>query len=153
MTLDYKILGQLYYGADIIRRPGVEEEGHWEGSGYGYGYGEGQTWVIDVPGQPPYDETIILPKVIYTVPNNKQTTVTSIYVTNQDTVQRTYDLAIVPAGQTLSVKHHIRWDMPVKAGDIDNINAKLTLNSGDRIYVFPSTVDKVGFTVFGVEKS
>jgi hypothetical protein len=96
---------------------------------------------------------LVEPQVLYTVPAGTETTVTSIYVTNQDSVQRTYDLAIVPAGETLSLKHHIRWDMPVGSSDFDLTTAKLTLSAGDKIYVFPSTINKVGFTAFGVEKS
>jgi hypothetical protein len=96
---------------------------------------------------------IVEPQVLYTVPAGTETTVTSIYVTNQDSVQRTYDLAVVPSGETLSLKHHIRWDMPVGSSDFDLTTAKLTLSAGDKIYVFPSTVNKVGFTAFGVEKS
>ena len=93
------------------------------------------------------------PQVLYTVPTGTETTVTSIYVTNHDSVQRTYDLAVVPEGETLSLKHHIRWDMPVSGSDFDVSNAKLTLSAGDTIYVFPSTINQVGFTAFGVEKS
>lgn len=96
---------------------------------------------------------IIEPQILYTVPASTQTTVTSIYVTNHDSVQRTYDLAVVPAGETLGLKHHIRWDMPVATTDFDLLTAKLTLGAGDRLYVFPSTINKVGFTAFGVEKS
>ena len=96
---------------------------------------------------------IVEPQVLYTVPAGTETTVTSIYVTNHDSVQRTYDLAIVPAGETLALKHHIRWDMPVGSSDFDLTTAKLTLSAGDNLYVFPSTVNQVGFTAFGVEKS
>jgi hypothetical protein len=93
------------------------------------------------------------PQVLYTVPEGTETTVTSVYVTNHDLVERTYDLAVVPEGETLSLKHHIRWDMPVSGSDFDLTTAKLTLSAGDTIYVFPSTINKVGFTAFGVEKS
>jgi hypothetical protein len=143
MTLDYKILGQLYYGPEIDVIPGTPG-----GSGYGY-YG------ANIGGQGSEDSYVEVtePQVLYTVPFETETTVTSIYVTNHDSVQRTYDLAVVPAGQTLSLKHHIRWDMPVASSDFDTNNAKLTLSAGDKIYVFPSTVNKVGFTAFGVEKS
>jgi hypothetical protein len=141
MTLDYKILGQLYYGPEIEVIPG-------EGGGYGY-YGE------NIGGQGTEDSYVEItePQVLYTVPAGTETTVTSIYVTNHDSVQRTYDLAVVPAGETLSLKHHIRWDMPVGSSDFDLTTAKLTLSAGDKVYVFPSTINKVGFTAFGVEKS
>lgn len=121
-------------------------------------YGEVNTLTevqISIGGQgtPGSYVEITEPQVLYTVPNGTETTVTSIYVTNQDSVSRTYDLAVVPAGETLSLKHHIRWDMPVAGSDFDLANAKLTLSAGDKIYVFPSTINKVGFTAFGVEKS
>ena len=93
------------------------------------------------------------PQVVYTVPSGTETTITSIFVTNHDSVERTFDLAVVPAGETLSLKHHIRWDMPVSATDFDLSNAKITMSAGDKVFVFPSTINKVGFTLFGVEKS
>lgn len=96
---------------------------------------------------------IIEPQIVYTVPAGTEATITSIFVTNHDSVERTFDLAVVPAGEELSLKHHIRWDMPVSATDFDLINSKITMSAGDKIYVFPSTINKVGFTLFGVEKS
>jgi hypothetical protein len=74
-------------------------------------------------------------------------------VYNRDSVQRTYDLAIVPNGETLSLKHHRAWDRPVAANSFDLIQTKYTLSAGDKVYVFPSTTQKVGFSVFGVEVS
>lgn len=143
MTLNYKILGQLYYGPEIDETPEVPGEG-----GYGY-YGQN----IGGQGAPgSYIETIE-PQVVYTVPVSTETTITSIFVTNHDSVERTFDLAVVPAGEALSLKHHIRWDMPVRATDFDLSNTKLTLSAGDQVFVFPSTINKVGFTLFGVEKS
>jgi hypothetical protein len=141
MTLNYKILGQLYYGPEQEFVPGTPGYGYYYGSNIG-GQGNEGSYV-----------EVVEPQVLYTVPAGTETTITSIYVTNQDTVQRTYDLAVVPVGQTLSLKHHIRWDMPVAASDFDVVTAKLTLSAGDKIYVFPSTINKVGFTAFGVEKS
>ena len=140
MSLDYKILGQLYYGSETQIIPGTPGT-----PGYGYGYGYGS------PGTPDQTITIIQPQAAYTVPSGKQAVVTSIFVTNHDVIERTYDLAIVPAGETLGIKHHIRWDMPVSSQDFDLISSKISLSAGDKVYVFPSTIDKVGFTVFGVE--
>ncbi len=150
MTLDYKILGQLYYGAETVLVPGTPAvPGTPIYDYYGNIIGE-EGGTPEVPDS--YIE-VTEPQILYTVPAGKETIISSIYVTNHDSTARTYDLAIVPSGQTLSLKHHIRWDMPVGASDFDIIDAKITLSAGDKIYIFPSTVDKVGFTAFGVEKS
>jgi hypothetical protein len=93
-----------------------------------------------------------LPITVYTVPAGKQTTVTSIFVANHDDTGSTYDLAVVPAGEELSLKHHIRWDMAVAANDFENISTKITMSAGDKLVIFPSTVDTVSITAFGVEK-
>jgi hypothetical protein len=130
MSLSYKILGQLAtLGADA-----------YPSSGYGYYYGFGDN--NEGSGY----------ATIYTVPESTETTVTTISVTNFDTSVVTYDLAIVPAGETLATVHHFRWDMQIAAGDFDLITAKITLSVGDKIMFLPSDVDKVGITVFGVEK-
>lgn len=96
---------------------------------------------------------IVEPQVLYTVPAGKQVIVSSIFVTNHDTVARTYDLAVVPAGETLAAKHHIKWDYAVASNDFNMLDQKITMNAGDSIYVFPSTVNKLGFTALGVEIS
>jgi hypothetical protein len=93
-----------------------------------------------------------LPITVYTVPTGKQTTVTSIFVANHDDTDSTYDLAVVPAGEDLSLKHHIRWDMAVAAKDFENISTKITMSAGDKLVIFPSTADTVSITAFGVEK-
>lgn len=109
----------------------------------GYSYGGG---TVD------YVESLI-PTTIYTVPENKETVVTSIFVSNSDISEITYDLAIVPSGEELSLKHYIRWDMPVSANNFDLISSKITMSAGDSIVVHPSVAGKVSFTVMGVEKS
>jgi hypothetical protein len=133
MTISYKVLAQVFYDTGF---------GASNGYGYGYGYGGGGQDV---------DEFLNL-KAIYTVPASTETVISSIFVTNLDSVDRTYDLAIVPSGQSTSLKHHIRWDKNVSAKTFDIITAKITLSAGDKIYVLPSTLDKFSFTVFGLEK-
>lgn len=93
-----------------------------------------------------------LPVTIYTVPAGKQTTVTSVYVANHNNTETTYDFAVVPSGEELSLKHHLRWDMPIAASDFEVINTKITMSAGDKLVIFPSTVDTVSVTAFGVEK-
>jgi hypothetical protein len=139
MSTSYKILGQHYVGL-------TEVPGGGGGGGSGYYYGLGGTSV----GGTYIDETL-LPYTLYTVPVGKHTVVSSVFVTNHDIVERTYDLAIVPDGETLSLKHHVRWDYPVGGNDFDIVDDKFTLAAGDKIIVLPSSADKVGFTAFGVE--
>jgi len=135
MSTSYKILGQAYVGLTQYEVPGG-------GSGYYY-YGGGGT---------SYNEDL-LPVTVYTVPSGTQAVVTSIFVANHDVIDRTYDLAVVPNGQSLGVKHHIRWDYPVLANDFDLISSKLSLGSGDKLVILPSAADKIGITIFGLELS
>lgn len=132
MTTTYKILGQSYIGLTSYEVPG--------GGGYYYGGGGG--------GE--VNESL-LPVTVYTVPNSTQAIISSIFIVNHDSVARTYDLAIVPAGESLAVKHHIRWDKSVDAHDFDLISSKLALSAGSKIVVLPSTVDKIGVTICGLE--
>jgi hypothetical protein len=135
MSLEYKILGQELVSYTAVDAPDSN-------SGYGYGYGEG---IGDF-------EEEFLPVTIYTVPEGKQTTVTSVYVANHNDTATTYDFAVVPAGEELSLKHHLRWDMEIAAKDFENISTKITMSAGDSLVIFPSTVDTVSVTAFGVEK-
>jgi hypothetical protein len=105
-----------------------------------------------IGGQGTTQSEEFLPVVFYTVPEGKQTTVTSIFVANHDDSESFYDLAVVPAGEELSLKHHLRWDMAVGPKDFENISTKITLSAGDSLVIFPSTVDTVSVTAFGVEK-
>jgi hypothetical protein len=135
MSLSYKILGQ-----ELVSYTTVDGGDSNNGYGYGYGYGIGGS----------VEE--FLPVAIYTVPAGKQTTVTSVFVANHNNTETTYDFAVVPAGEELSLKHHLRWDMPIAANDFENINTKITMSAGDKLVIFPSTVDTVSVTAFGVEK-
>ncbi len=134
MTTEYKILGQAYIGLTSYEIPG--------GGGYYYG-GSGGSEV---------DESL-LPVSVYTVPAATQAIITSIFIVNHDSISRTYDLAVVPSGETLSLKHHIKWDYPLPADDFDMISSKLSLSAGTKLVVLPSAADKIGVTVFGLELS
>jgi hypothetical protein len=135
MSLEYKILGQELVSYTTDEAPDSN-------SGYGYGYNDGIGDLIEE----------FLPVTVYTVPENKQTTVTSIFVANHNETETTYDLAVVPAGEELSLKHHLRWDMAIAAKDFEEISTKITMSAGDKIVIFPSTIDTVSITAFGVEK-
>jgi hypothetical protein len=141
MSLGYKILAQ-----ELISYTGVEVSVPGSGSGYGY-YGDaigGQGTSLEIQEQ-------FLPRTVYTVPAGKQTTVTSVFVANHDDSESTYDFAVVPAGEDLALKHHLRWDMPIAANDFELIETRITMSAGDTLVMFPSTVDTVSITAFGVE--
>lgn len=131
MTTEYKILGQAYIGLTSYEIPG-------EGNYYGGG------------GEPGVEESL-LPVIVYTVPPNTQAIITSIFIVNHDTFSRTYDLAVVPSGETLGIKHHIKWDHPLAAYDFDMVSSKLSLFAGTKLVVLPSSADKIGVTIFGLE--
>jgi hypothetical protein len=42
--------------------------------------------------------------------------------------------------------------MAIGAKDFENISTKITMSAGDKLVIFPSTVDTVSITAFGVEK-
>lgn len=134
MSLAYKVLGQVLFTSTTT--PGTP------GNGYYGGIGGGGTSGAE----------ILAPVTLYTVPAGKSTVITSIFAVNLDTVSRTYDLAVVPSGESLSLKHHIRWDQPIAAAGVDLVTSKVTLSSGDSLVVLPSTINKVAFTAFGVEQ-
>jgi hypothetical protein len=96
---------------------------------------------------------LVEPKNIYTVPENSETIVSSIFISNNKTVSTTYDLAVVPSGETLSVKNHIRWESPLEGNSFDLIDSKITLSEGDSVYLIPSSVAPLAITLFGVEKN
>ena len=135
MSIEYKILAQRLLETQYTLTPGT--------GGYGYYDGVVSTNVAED----------LEPVTVYTVPAGKTAMVTSCFVTNHVGVQTTYDLAIVPSGETLALKHHIRWDFEVEANGFDLIDSKLTLGSGDSVVIYPSNLDELGVTVFGVEFS
>jgi hypothetical protein len=96
---------------------------------------------------------VLTPQIAYTVPAGKTATITTMIARNNDSVARTYDLSVVPASESNSLKHAIRYDAPVAAGDFDLINLKITMGAGDSLYIFPSSPLYFGLTVFGVEIS
>lgn len=140
MALSYKILAQ-----EVISYTSVETV-PTEGYGY-YGGNIGNQGSSDTQ----YTEQF-LPVTVYTVPPGKSTIVTSIFIVNHDSTASTYDLAVVPAGESLALKHHLRWDYSVAGDSFDNITTKITMSAGDKLVVFPSTVDTVSITAFGVEQ-
>lgn len=135
MSVAYKILAQELLDTQYTLTPGTE------GSGY-YG-GILETSVAEELG----------PRTVYTVPDGKTAMITSCFVTSHVATQTVYDLAVVPAGESLSKKHHVRWDFEIEGSSFDLLDTKLTLGAGDSIVIYPSSLDELGVTIFGVEFS
>lgn len=91
-------------------------------------------------------------RTIYTVPENTETLISSIFISNTSASSDTYDFAVVPSGETLSDIHYIRKSVELPANDFHNIETKLTLSAGDQI-VAKSLYNNIQVNIFGVEKS
>lgn len=87
---------------------------------------------------------------LYTVPASTQTVVSTIIVCNRSSVQRTFRIAVRPAGATISNQHYISYDSPVLSNDIVAITIGATLAATDVITVYAST-NELSFTAFGSE--
>lgn len=91
-------------------------------------------------------------KTVYTVPSNTEAIVSSIFISNTSASSETYDLAVVPNGETLSDVHYIRKSVELLANDFHTVETKLTLSAGDQI-VAKSLYNNIQINIFGVEKS
>jgi hypothetical protein len=94
----------------------------------------------------------MVPKTIYTVPENKEAIVSGIFISNTAETSDTYNFAVVPAGETLSDVHQIRKNTVIDGNDFNQIETKITLSDGDSLVALSTAVDKLNITIFGVEK-
>lgn len=133
MSVEYKILAQEYLDTQYTLVPGTGE--------YGYYGGILDTSVAEE----------LAPRTVYTVPTSKTAMVTSVWVVNHTGTATVYDLAVVPSGETLAVKHHIRWDFDIEANSFDLVDSKINLSEGDSLVFYPSSLDELSISVFGVE--
>ena len=91
------------------------------------------------------------PATVYEVPSGKSALVSSIFITESSDYSTTYDLAVVPSGETLSTKHYLRKDTPLIGSQFHIVDTKITLAAGDKI-ITNSTSSNVSVNVFGVEQ-
>lgn len=87
---------------------------------------------------------------LYTSPASTQTVCSSLTVTNTGTdgVISTYDIAVVPTGQSLSTRHYIRRKAPLDCSDSVSITIGITLGAGDAVWVSASSAN-LAFSLFG----
>lgn len=87
---------------------------------------------------------------LYTVPSATESVVSTITVCNRSTTQRTFRLAVRPAGATLANQHYVSFDSPIAANDTVAITIGMTLAATDVVTVYASTAD-LAFQAFGSE--
>ena len=108
---------------------------NWKSVTYGYGVGL----------------TVIIPTVIYEVPEDRQATATSIFISNNKNFDVSYDLAVIPQGEELSLKHYLRRNMTISSKDFELLSTKITMSSGDRVELYSNSIDSLSITMFGAE--
>ena len=90
----------------------------------------------------------------YTVPENTQVILKTIFATNHNDFPVFNDIAILPEQDQengISEKHYYVWDNLIDSNDYENIESSVTLSSGDQIYVYSSTDEDISYNIFGVE--
>ena len=89
---------------------------------------------------------------LYTVPAATSTVVSTITVSNRSAFQRTYRIAIRPAGAAIDNKHYIAYDILIGANDTVSLTLGVTLATTDVVSVYASG-SELGFALFGSEIS
>jgi len=74
--------------------------------------------------------------------------VSTVVICNRSSAEKTYDLQVVPAGETAGDEHYISKDVPVPANDTLFLTLGITLADGDVLKATASTAD-VSFSAFG----
>jgi hypothetical protein len=89
---------------------------------------------------------------LYTVPEDTQTTVSSIAACNRSGGALTFRVAVRPKGAAVENKNYIYYGKSVAANDTVFIIIGITLSDDDVISVYASSGD-MSFSIFGVETS
>ena len=89
---------------------------------------------------------------LYTVPEDTQTTISSIAAVNRSGGALTIRVAVRPKGAAVENKHYIYYGKSVAANDTVFIIIGITLSDDDVISVYASSGD-MSFSIFGVETS
>jgi hypothetical protein len=91
------------------------------------------------------------PTTLYTVPAATSAVVSTIVVANLTVSTATYRIAIRPAGETLSNKHYIAYDISLAANDSTTMTLGITMAATDVITVRTSAANSLTFQAFGSE--
>lgn len=89
---------------------------------------------------------------LYTVPLGVQTSISSITICNQDAIDVTFSVSIVPGGVADNPKQYIYYNTLIYNSDSFIFTGGVSLASGDVVRV-STTSSLVSFNIFGVEVS
>lgn len=92
---------------------------------------------------------------VYTVPLATQASISSIVITNIDSVGASFSLSFVPsadAGHASQSKHFAIYNKSIQAGETQEITGGITLSAGDVIRITSSTANLIA-NVYGGEIS
>lgn len=91
---------------------------------------------------------------LYTVPSSPstQSVISTLSVVNRDSagVVGSFSIQVVPSGETAAAKHYIEYLRPIAARTSKRLTIGITLRSGDKIVVTPTTAN-LSFSLFGGE--
>jgi len=89
---------------------------------------------------------------VYTVPSATQAVISTIVIANRANTAGTFRMAIRPAGESITNKHYIAYDVPIAANDSTTLTLGITLDTTDVITANCSSAD-MSINVFGSEIS
>jgi hypothetical protein len=87
---------------------------------------------------------------IYTVPSATSSVISTLVICNRASSAASYRISIRPAGESLTNKHYIAYDVTVAANDSTTLTLGLTLATTDVVTGYSSSAD-LSFGVFGSE--
>ena len=90
---------------------------------------------------------------LYTVPEDTQTTVSSLVACNLTGNTPSIRVAVRPLGATVANEHYLYYGKALAANDSVFLIIGITLQDGDIVTVRSSAADEIAFTLFGVETS
>lgn len=89
---------------------------------------------------------------IYTVPSATQAIISTIVVANRGADFTNFRIAVRPAGEALTDKHYIAYNVDIGPNDSTNLTLGVTMNATDVLTAYAGNAD-ISFSVFGSEVS
>lgn len=93
------------------------------------------------------------PVELYKAPLGKEFVGSTLSVCNQHLSEpASFNIAVVPAGQTLSKQHYLVFQRPIDQRDTQFFTIGMTLAPNDAVHILSSSSD-LSFSLFGTELS